>query len=119
MRIRARHFATGQLVDLVCERGLIQSVAAPTPDPPDREAGWISPALFDLQINGCDGHSFNSGRLTRDNIRHVVEVCRKHGIGGLCPTLVTAGRDDLVHGLTTIARACADEADLDRALPGI
>jgi N-acetylglucosamine-6-phosphate deacetylase len=75
--------------------------------------------LYDLQINGCDGHSFNSARLTRADIRHVVEVCRKHGIGALCPTLVTASHEDLVHGLTTIRQACADEPDLDRALPAI
>jgi N-acetylglucosamine-6-phosphate deacetylase len=119
MRIRARHYASGKLVDVVCGGGLIQAVEAPAANPPDRQAGWVAPALYDLQINGCDGHSFNSARLTRADIRHVVEVCRKHGIGALCPTLVTASHEDLVHGLTTIRQACADEPDLDRALPAI
>jgi N-acetylglucosamine-6-phosphate deacetylase len=119
MRLRARHYATGQLVDVVCAGGLIKSVGAPEPARPDREAGWIAPALFDLQINGCDGHSFNSRRLTRDNIGHVVNVCRKHGIGGLCPTLITASREDLEHGLATISRACAEDKDLHRALPAV
>lgn len=119
MRIRARHFATSQVVDLVCAGGLIQAVEPPGDVPPDREAAWVAPALFDLQVNGCDGLSFNSGNLTRDNIRHVVEVCRKHGIAGLCPTLVTASHADLAHGLSTIAGACAAERDLDRALPAI
>lgn len=119
MRIRARHFATGQVVDLVCSGGVIQALTAPTRETPDHEAGWVAPALFDLQINGCDGHSFNSGRLTRDNIRHVVRVCRQHGIGSLCPTLVTASQEDLIHGLTTIRQACAEEPELDRALPAI
>src|SRR5438105_608956 len=102
MRIRARHYATGQLIDLVYNGGMIEAVEEPAARPADAEAGWVAPALFDLQINGCDGISFNSGRLTRDDIRHVVRVCRKHGIGSLCPTLVTGGHADLVHGLATI-----------------
>lgn len=119
MRIRARHYATGQVVDVVSTGGIIQTMTAPTADRPDHEAGWVAPALFDLQVNGCDGHSFNSGQLARADIRHVVEVCRKHGIGGLCPTLVTASRSDLVHGLTTIREACEAEPELARALPAI
>ena len=35
--------------------------------PADFEAEWIAPGLFDLQINGCDGHSFNSDKLTIDD----------------------------------------------------
>src|SRR5437016_3624057 len=101
MRIRARHYATGKLIDLVCSEGIIETLEAPADHPPDRQAGWVAPALFDLQINGCDGRSFNSGSLTRADIRHVVEVCRKHGIGALCPTLVTASQKDLMHGLAT------------------
>ena len=119
MRVRARHYATGQMVDIVCEDGLIKSAGPPSAQRPDREAGWVSPPFFDVQVNGCDGYSFNSGQLTRDMIRHVVQVCRRHGIAGLCPTLVTGGHDDLIHGLKTIRQACEDEAALGRALPGI
>ena len=39
----------------------------------DREAGWVAPALFDLQINGCDGAASIRRNLTVDDIRHVVE----------------------------------------------
>jgi N-acetylglucosamine-6-phosphate deacetylase len=63
MRIRARHYATGQLIDCVCAGGLIQSVSTPGPDLPDREVGWLAPALFDLQINGCDGLAFKDPGL--------------------------------------------------------
>ncbi len=119
MRLRARHYATGQLVDVVCADNLIQSVADPGRERPDCEAGWVAPALFDLQINGCDGHSFNSGPLTEENIRQVVAVCRSHGIGSLCPTLVTGSRANLIHGLQTIRRACAADPEIDRALPAI
>jgi len=58
MRIRARHYATGKLVDILCEGGSITSVEETSAASPNLEAGWVAPAFFDLQINGCDGHSF-------------------------------------------------------------
>jgi N-acetylglucosamine-6-phosphate deacetylase len=83
----------------------------------NHEAGWIAPALFDLQINGCDGISFNSPRLTDNDIRRVVGVCRGHGIAAMCPTLITNAEEALLHGFTTLRRACEDDANLARALP--
>ena len=77
----------------------------------------MAPALFDLQINGCAGIAFNSPGLTIDGIRHVVSVCRGHGIGSLCPTLVTASMEALLHGFTTLRSACETDPDLDHALP--
>jgi N-acetylglucosamine-6-phosphate deacetylase len=119
MRIQARHYATGERVELTCERGTIIALGPPSRQPPDLQAGWVAPALFDLQINGCDGHSFNSERLTVDAVRHVVGVCRRHGIGGLCPTLVTNSFAALVHGFTTLRKACESDAEINRAVPAI
>jgi N-acetylglucosamine-6-phosphate deacetylase len=109
---------TGERIDVVCDRGSIQSIGPATTAKADREAGWIAPALFDLQVNGCDGHSFNSAKLTRDDVRHVVHTCKKHGIGELCPTLITGSFEALLHGFTTLSQACAAEPELDRALVG-
>jgi N-acetylglucosamine-6-phosphate deacetylase len=118
-RIRARHYVTGELVDIVIEDGVIRSINHPLPKPADVQAAWVAPALFDLQINGCDAHSFNSDRLTVDNVRHVVEVCRKHGIGGFCPTLITNSLEAITHGLATIREACEADAEIVRAIPAI
>src|SRR3954466_3891909 len=115
MLIQARHYATGEIVDIVCENGCIRSIApSPTASPPR-----VGPALFDWQINGCDGHSFNSERLTVATVRHVVDVCRRHGIGGLCPTLVTNAFPALGHALATLRRACETDGDLAGAIPAI
>jgi N-acetylglucosamine-6-phosphate deacetylase len=119
LRLRARHYATKERIDLVCQDGLIRSVEIPTQQPADLEASWVSPALFDLQINGCDGYSFNSDRLTVDMIRHVVEVCWNHGIGGFCPTLVTNSFEAITHGLTTIRQACESKSGIAHAIPAI
>jgi N-acetylglucosamine-6-phosphate deacetylase len=121
MRIRAHHYATGERIDLVCEGDLIRAIIASSAsghDRPDLEAGWVAPALFDLQINGCSGRSFNSATLTRDDIRHVVEMCQRHGIAGLCPTLITNAREAILHGFATLRQACDADTMLARALPG-
>lgn len=117
MRIRARHYATGEKIDLHCTNQ-IQSITAAAETPVDLEAEWVAPALFDLQINGCDGKSFNSEHLTIDNIRHVVSVCRRHGIGEFCPTLVTNSFAALRHGFQTLRQACEQDRDLAKAMPG-
>ncbi|MBY0522306.1 MAG: N-acetylglucosamine-6-phosphate deacetylase [Gemmataceae bacterium] len=115
MHIHARHYATGEAVELTCEQGRITAIT-PASAPTDR---WVAPALFDLQINGCDGESFSSEKLTVDTVRHVVAVCRQHGVSGLCPTLVTNSFEALSHGMATIRRACDTHPEVARAVPGI
>lgn len=119
MRIHARHFATGLPVEVRCEGGKICSVGPPSPAAPDLQAGWVAPALFDLQINGGLGHSFNSEELTVDNVCQVATLCREHGIGGFCPTLVTNALPALAHGLATIRRARETCPEVAAAVPAI
>src|SRR5262249_20130961 len=119
MRIHARHYRTRTAVEIVCEHGRIQSLGVPSSSPPHVQAGWVAPALFDPQINGCDGHGFTSERLTLDTVRHVVATCRRHGIGTLCPTLVTNAFAALAHGLKTLRQACESDTDLAGAIAAI
>src|SRR5579871_3579777 len=120
MRLRGRHFRTGVWLDVTCADGVIRAAApADGAAAPDVQADWIAPAFCDVQINGCDGISFNAPTLTAEQVRHVVAVCRRHGIAQLCPTLVTGPFDALAHGLATVRRACEQDADLARAVAGI
>jgi N-acetylglucosamine-6-phosphate deacetylase len=57
--------------------------------------------------------------LTPDTVRHVVDVCRRHGIGALCPTLVTNSFEALHHGMATLRQACAMDPDIAAAIPAI
>ncbi len=117
MRVRARHVETGRLVDIECAASRIAAVTAPAPEAADVEAGCVAPAFFDLQVNGCDGRSFNSPRLTVADVRHVVHACRQHGIGALCPTLITNSFAALEHGFATLRQAVEEDADLALSLP--
>ncbi len=119
MRLRGRHYRTGEAIDVLCRDGRIHSVTPPTTEPPTRQAGWIAPALFDLQINGCDGFSFNAPGLTTDAVAHVTRTCHRHGIAAYCPTLVTNSFAALEHGMRTVRRACESDPRLARAIPGI
>jgi N-acetylglucosamine-6-phosphate deacetylase len=116
MRVRARHYETGQLVDLDCAGGLIHSLGPASDGPADLEGDWVAPGLFDLQVNGCDGKSFNSVALTAEDVAHVVRVLRRHGVTGLCPTLVTNSAEALLHGFTTLRRSNEADADVRRAV---
>jgi N-acetylglucosamine-6-phosphate deacetylase len=118
MLIRARHYATGELTDLRCEGGQIVAIGPAGRGPADRQAGWMAPALFDLQINGCRGYSFNSPGLTVEQIREVIGVCRSHGIGGLLPTLITNSFEALQHGFATLTQAREQSPEIAAAVPG-
>ncbi len=118
MRLRARHYRTGVLIDVDCIDGRIVAVEPARGAHADREVGWIAPALCDVQINGCLGHSFGARTLTHEQIREIVGTCRQHGIGELCPTLITAASDDLMHGFRALDRACETDADLARSILG-
>ncbi|HEX3152303.1 MAG TPA: N-acetylglucosamine-6-phosphate deacetylase [Gemmataceae bacterium] len=118
MLLRACHYATGERIDIRHEGGRIVAFAPAGTASADREASWIAPALFDLQINGCLGISFNSPTLTAEQVRTVVDECRRHGIGGLLPTLVTGSFEALAHGFRTLRQACETDPVVAMAVPG-
>ncbi len=117
MRLRARHYRTGERIDVVCAGPSIASVGPTGAEPADIESPWIAPALCDVQINGALGKSFTAVRTVAE-FHGIVDVCREHGISELCPTLITASADDLIRGFTFLAHACETDAALRRAVVG-
>jgi N-acetylglucosamine-6-phosphate deacetylase len=117
MRVRARHYITGDPVEIMIDAGRITSVTAPTAVPAKVTADWIAPSFFDIQVNGAHGISFNSDRLTGDEVRRVADTCRAHCTGGFCPTLITASTDALAHGFATLARLCDSDPELAGMIP--
>jgi N-acetylglucosamine-6-phosphate deacetylase len=115
MRITARHYATGEPVTVAVAAGRITAVG-PAADAPGLP--WVAPAFFDVQINGCLGVAFSSPELTPDGVRAVADECRRHGIGALCPTVITNGFEVIRHAFAALSQAIAADADLARRLPG-
>jgi N-acetylglucosamine-6-phosphate deacetylase len=114
MILHAKHYATGSPLAVTVEAGTITAVAASAQNP----RRWVAPALFDPQINGCLGVSFNSPSLAAEQVHAVAAECRKHGIGAFLPTLVTTSFDAFRHGFATLAKAIESDADLACRIPG-
>ena len=117
MRLRARHYRTGERIDVVVGGPTITSIAPAGSGPVDLESGWIAPALCDVQINGAMGKSFTAVRTIAE-VHGILAVCRSHGISELCPTLITASADDLLRGFAFLAHACETDAGIRRAVVG-
>src|SRR5687768_3249118 len=119
MLLRGRHYKSGRLTDLRHESGRIVDIESKAGNEPvDRQAGWIAPAFFDLQINGCLGIAFSSPKLRNEQVRTVVDECRRHGIAGLLPTLITNSFDVLAHGFATVRQACESDPVVSAAVSG-
>ena len=113
MRIYARDSATGAALAVSISQGRITSVESSDETP----SGWLAPAFFDPQINGCLGIGFNSPTLTPDGVRTVADECRTHGIGAFCPTVITDSFDALRNAFATLTCAAETDPDLARRMP--
>ncbi len=120
MLIAARHYLDSRWFELAI-RGDRIAEARPVDGPVAirPEDDWIAPAFWDIQINGRWGHSFSSPDLTVDQVAAIVRAQAALGTARLCPTLITAPVDHLLHGLRTIASACAAFPDVAARVVGI
>lgn len=114
MPLLGRHYATGDPIAVTAAAGRITAVE-PAGDAPDLP--WVAPAFFDVQINGCLGIDFGSPDLTPGQVRTAADECRRHGIGGFCPTVITGAFDAIRHGFAVLASACDADPELNRRLP--
>ena len=111
--LRVRHFATGKPLAVGLAAGRVTTVTD-TADSPD---GWIAPAFFDIQINGGSGVGFTNPTLQCENVAAVANICLAHGIGGFCPTVITAGFDTQVHAFSTLRTAAEQDPQLAERIP--
>lgn len=76
------------------------------------------PGLFDIQVNGGLGVSFNSPTLTATGVRTVAELLQGRGVTGFLPTLITGPPESLAHGFRTLESARETDPFLERMIPG-
>jgi N-acetylglucosamine-6-phosphate deacetylase len=116
----ARHFETGQWVCVSVDGSTIAACdPCEGPETVAEADEWIAPAFWDIQVNGRWGISFSDPGLTVDQVAEIVRAQAALGTARLCPTLITAGRAALRHGVRTIADACEAFPDVASSVAGI
>jgi N-acetylglucosamine-6-phosphate deacetylase len=120
MKVVARNYFDSRWIELELQHGRIaavqvldRSTAAASEDE------WVAPAFWDIQVNGRWGHSFSSPDLSVEQVAAIVRAQANLGTAHLCPTLITAPVEHLVHGLRTVARACERFPDVGNRVVGI
>ncbi len=118
--IRARDYRDGRWLEVELAGEVIGALRPvgghAEPDPDD---DWIAPAFWDIQTNGRWGHSFSSSELTVDKAAELIRGHGPLGVARLCPTLITAPIDVMLHGVSTIAAACDTFPDVAMRIVGI
>jgi len=71
----------------------------------EEKCRWITPGLFDLQINGIAGINFTDASLTLEQIERADALCRAGGVSRYCPTIISSSLDAARAVLSTFARA--------------
>ncbi len=118
--ILARDYRTGDWVRVAVRGSMIAAVeSVDGPSEIDDLDPWVAPALWDLQTNGRWGVSFSDGSLTVEQVARIVRAHDVLGVARLCPTLITASRDALRHGVSAIAAACDADPEIERRILGI
>ena len=109
VNLQARHYATGKAIEIKIEGSRIAAITDVDCSPDVMaELPFVSPGLFDIQVNGYNGVWFSSPTLT---VRQVVDTCQSlvnAGIAKFFPTLITASFDALAHGFATLQQAAAE-----------
>jgi N-acetylglucosamine-6-phosphate deacetylase len=75
---------------------------------------WLTPGLFDIQMNGMFGHSLSDENLKIEAIAAINEGLEKHGVLRWCPTICSNTTEIVERNLRMI-----DQAAERGAAPGI
>jgi N-acetylglucosamine-6-phosphate deacetylase len=70
---------------------------------------WLSPGLFDIQVNGMLGHSLSGEALTSDHVLEINAELEKHGITRWCPTVTTQDSRIVERNLAIINQVIASK----------
>ena len=119
MELKARHYRTGERIRLAISGGHIVDLQSEPDSAVTDDDDWVAPAFWDIQLNGRWGHSFSSPELTVPQVNAIVRAQRSLGTARMCPTLITAPVDEMLHGLRTIATTCDSDPVIARMILGI
>ncbi len=118
IRFRGLHYATGEPIQVTLAGDRIHSVEPVLPKSDVTNWPYVSPAFFDLQINGHGGTWFSDDRVRADAVLKALLPHYRFGVTRLCPTLITNSFDGLANGFNAIRTACEQAVWADQMVCG-
>ena len=105
--MRIRGTTNGETTtDVLIDRGLVkavESVDLSKPSDLGTLQSYVSPGLFDIQINGYAGVDWNTDDLTPESLELATRQMWSTGVVAFCPTIVTAASDRIESRLAALA----------------
>ncbi len=118
LTLHARSYENGEPLRIKIAVRRIRSVEPAWPAESVADWPFVSPSLFDLQINGHGGVWFSNDALTREDVLKALEPHYRYGVTRLCPTLITNSFEGLAAGFAAIRAACELESWAERMVCG-
>lgn len=91
--------------EVIFDGGSIQSLKPLADAPAPAHALWLTPGLFDIQLNGMFGHDLSGGDLTTAMVQKIDSALEERGILRWCPTIVTQSPEIVERNLATLCQA--------------
>jgi N-acetylglucosamine-6-phosphate deacetylase len=79
----------GGLFSAVVKNGVLTQFIPASQPPEGNGELWLSPGLFDTQVNGMLGYNLSDDDLTVERVAEINEVLENRGITRWCPTIIT------------------------------
>jgi N-acetylglucosamine-6-phosphate deacetylase len=114
--VTGRDLATGRPTRLIWEEGVIHKLEPAPGESPENV--WLTPPLFDLQVNGFGGVDFQRDDLTEADLLRAVHALRLAGCGRFLFTLITTEWPKLTARLARAVALRANSEDLQSAIAG-
>jgi N-acetylglucosamine-6-phosphate deacetylase len=105
MTIQGRIPGRPGLWEVSYARGRVESLDCRDPSFAEERCRWITPGLFDLQINGIAGINFTDASLTREQLERADDLIRSGGVCRYCPTIISCSLETARTALSAFRQA--------------
>lgn len=110
---------TGDVVEFTVDGNAIRNLSKICiPSAKAEDLPWVTQGLFDLQVNGSLGISFNNPDIQYEDICKVISHCLSHGMTGILATLVTTDRNSFRRSLEALEKARRHDPVIAKVIAG-
>ncbi|NGP45619.1 amidohydrolase family protein [Bacillaceae bacterium SIJ1] len=111
------HYATGEQIAVTFNGSQISDIQPLSKRKSDLP--FIAPGLVDLQINGYQGHDFNTWPITQETVKKVTHLLWEEGVTSYFPTIITNHDKAIENTVEVISKACENDRFVEACVAGI